>query len=337
MNTIYAEKDASENITLFNDEFDHWNRVFLSGIDLCINISEDELDEKLMNPEDPLFLAYSSSATMKLPLALNEFFEKIYEDPSIIAEKPNGIFLLKYDDKECEKLANKYGVCVISSDNIPKKAFGAHYFLEVYKNDILKEGWREVMKFDKPLSNSLIITDNYFFSNEDSGLNRGISNLIPFLDAYLPESLGISYQVAIIAGSINKSKDWWIKEYGKLCARISSLRDYDIELEIILTNSIHARKLISNYSRGKADQGYAFFHAKEKTLIKFDNDFEHVEIFSNIQNIGTKYFKSNEVTVEKLRKICLKVSEYVKIKGNTHECMIFGCNKDKSIKNRLLN
>lgn len=337
MNTIYAEKEATENITLFNDEFDHWNKVFLSGIDICINISEDDLDKKLMDPEDPLFLAYSSSATMKLPLALNEFFEKIYEDPSIISEKPNGIFILKYVDSECEELSKKYGVSVFPSNNIPVKAFDAHYYLEVNKNDTFEEGWKEVVKFEKPLSNSLIISDNYFFSNEDSGLNRGISNLIPFLDAYLPEILDLTYQVAIIAGVNNKSKEWWIKEYGRLCTKLSYLRDYQIELEIILTKSVHARKLISNYSRGKTDQGYAIFHAKHSTLIKSDNDFEHSEIFSNIQNIGTKYFKSNEVTVEKLKKICLQVSDYVRSQGNTSECMIFGCNKDRTIKNRLLN
>jgi hypothetical protein len=337
MNTIYIEKDAVENITLFNEEFDHWNQVFLSGIDLCINISDEELEEKLMNPEDPLFLAFNSSATMKLPVALNNFFESIYEDSAIISEKPTGIFFLDFEKNQCEELSKKYGVSVFPVDKIPKTAFDGHYYLEVNKNDTFKEGWKEVVKFEKPLSNSLIITDNYFFSNEDSGFNRGISNLIPFLDAYLPDFLELTYQVAIIAGVNNKSKEWWIKEYGRLCTKLSALRDYQIELEIILTKSVHARKLISNYSRGKTDQGYAIFHAENGTLIKSDNDFEHSEIFSNLQNIGTKYFKSNEVTVEKLRKICLQVSEYVRSQGNTSECMIFGCNKDRTIKNRLLN
>ena len=337
MNTIYVEKEAVENITLFDDEYVHWNRVFLSGIDLCINISDDELDGKLMDEDDPLFLAFNSSATMKLPIALEPFFNQIYKDSSVISDKPTGVFFLNLENEKCEELAKKYGVCIFSSKSFPKKVFDNQYYLEVNKNETIDNGWKGVMNFEKPLSNSLVITDNYLFKNEDGGLNRGLSNIVPFLDAYLPESLGIPYQVAIISEVINKSTEWWVKEYGKLCAKISLLRSYPIELEIILKDSIHARKIISNYSRGKADQGYAFFYANNNRLIKLDNDFEYAEIFSNIENTGTKYFTSNSNTIEKLREICEGVSRYVAVEGNTSHCMIFGCNKDKTIKNRLLN
>lgn len=337
MNTIYAEKEAVETITLFNDEYKHWNQVFLSGIDLCINISDEELDDKLMNLDDPLFLAFNSSATMKLPIALESFFNQIYKDSSTITNQPTGIFFLNLENEECEKLAKNYGISVFSAVNFPHSAFNIQYYLEVSKNQSIDNGWKGVMNFNKSLSNSLVITDNYLFKNEDAGLNRGLSNLVPFLDAYLPENLGISYQVAILSATNNKSAEWWIKEYGKLCTKIAALREYPIELEIILKNSIHARKIISNYSRGKSDQGYAFFYANNDKLIKLDNDFEYSEIFANIENIGTKYYKSNLDTLEKLRKICQEVSAYVAREGNTSYCMMFGSNKDKSIKNRLLN
>lgn len=337
MTALYIEQEILDEIALFPEDFPHWNKVLKSGVHICININDDNLDEKLINPEDPIFLAYNSSATMEVPTALDIYIESIKTDLTQTIEKPRSIFLLDIQDAIAIKTREDLGTAIYSVHNLPEKILDFSYYIDLEKNKTFPSNWKGVITFDKALSNSLIITDNYYFSNEDNGINRGFSNLINFLDAYLPDTLAIDYQIAIIANDCDKPESWWIKEYGKLMTEIRKLRLFPIHLELILTETIHRRRLVSNYVFGKMDQGYDLFHAKNIDTVKLDNDFEHLEIFSNLDNIGTKHFQSASITLDKLEKKCLEVSEFVKVSGNTAQRMLFGCNKDKTIKNRLLN
>lgn len=339
MIALYIEPDKIEEFALFDDEIPHWNKVIKSGIDLCINISDNELDEKLSNQLDPIYIAYSSSATMALPIALDTYIQEVKDDLTQTIEKPNGIFILDVDDETANDIQKKLGMAVFSCTNVPDSLFSNSFLIDLNKDETIAGGWKNIVKFKKPLSNSLIITDNYFFGNEDRGENRGIKNLIPFLDAYLPDYLDIEYQVTIVApNGKEKLNSWWIKEYGKLVAEVKQLRDYPISIELVLAKSIvHKRRLLSNYALNKTDKGFDLFHANDLEKIKEENDFEYLEIFSNIQNKGTKHFQSNINLINQLARHCNSISTCVKSDGNQLEKSLFGCNADKTIKNRLLN
>ena len=94
---------------------------------------------------------------------------------------------------------------------------------------------------------------------------------------------------------------------------------------------------MSNYVYGKTDQGYDIFHAKNTDIVKLDNEFGHYEIFSDLDNSGTKYFQSATKTITKLEHIGNSISQYVQGNANDAGRRLFGSNQDKSIKNRLLN
>lgn len=337
MIAIYAEGDIIDNIALFTEDYPQWSKILNSGIDICLNIDDNKLSAKLSDVEDPICLALQGSGSMKTPIALDGFFKQINEDISIVLDKPRSIFLLNIEEEESSRIQLELGMAVYSVKNLPKSIFSNSYFIDLNKGLKISDSWKGIIKFDKPLSNALVISDNYYFTNEDIGLNRGISNLIPFLDAYLPNSLAIEYHVTIITEDSNKSNEWWVKEFGKLVAKIRNLRVYPINLELVLSTTIHPRKLISNYINGRTDQGFDVFHARDIEKIRFDNEFEQSEIFYNIDNSGTKHFQSVTNTLNKLEKKCVEVSEYVKNEGNKSGRMLFGCNNDKTIKNRLLN
>ncbi|ARV12019.1 hypothetical protein BTO09_06510 [Gilvibacter sp. SZ-19] len=337
MTTIYSEQQLLDEIAIFPEDYPQWNKILKSGLNICINISDDDLDEKLINPEDPIFLAHQASASMPLPVALESFIADIKADLTRTLEKPRSIFLLDIDEAVALNARQDLGMAIYSVNNLPEKILDFSYSVDLDKNQNIQNNWKGIITFEKALSNSLIVTDNFYFSNEDDGINRGFSNLFNFLDAYLPDSLAVEYQIAVFANDYNKPEEWWIKAYGQLLAKIRGLRPYDIHLELILAQTIHRRRLISNYVIGKMDHGYDLFHARKVDVVNLDNEFEHYEVFSNLDNLGTKYFQAASNTLGKLETKCATLSAFVKANGNTAERMLFGCNKDKTIKNRLLN
>ena len=337
MIAIYSEEDIIDDIALFKEDFPQWNKIINSGIDICLNINDKKLTAKLSDYEDPLYLALQSSGSMKIPVALDNFFKQINEDFTAILDKPRSIFLLDIDEATSTRIQNDYGMAVYSVKNIPKTLFNIRHYKDLNKGEKINNGWKGVFQFTKPLSNSLIISDSHFFKNEDRDGNLGIANLIQFLDAYLPDKLAIEYHVTIFAENSNKSNEWWISEFGKLITKIKKLREFQISMELILYESIHPRKLISNYANCRTDQGFDIFYTKDFEKIRLDNEFEYNEIFFNLENEGTNHFKSVSKAISSLEQNFFEVSEYVKAKGNTKDRMLFGCNKDKSIKNRLLN
>jgi hypothetical protein len=149
--------------------------------------------------------------------------------------------------------------------------------------------------------------------------------------------LSIEYHITIFTEDCEKSHEWWVRKFGILVTSIKALRKFDIRIELVQTKSIHKRAIVSNYVVGKTDRGYDVFHAKITDKIKLDNDFAHHEIFSNLDNSGTKHYDSASITLAKLDKIGRKVCALVKANNKTDGYKLFGCNPDKTIKNRLLN
>jgi len=339
MITLYIEAHKIEEFALFDKEMPHWDKVIKSGINLCINISDNELDEKLKDELDPLSIAYKNSGTMSLPMALGNYIDGVKEDLTQTIDKPNAIFILDVEESSASEIQKKLGMAVFSCNNLPDNLFSKNFYKEYRKNEIVKNGWNGVIQFDKQLSNSLVITDNFFFKNEDRGENRGIKNLIPFLDAFLPDHLEIEYHITIVSPNSKQMSDlWWVKEYGKLVTSAKLLRDYPINLELVLSKSVfHKRWLVSNYVRSETDVGFDFFLASNLEKVSESNYFRYIEIFRDLDNKGTKNFESNMTVFEDLSEQCTIISNDVKSGKNTRNYKLFGCNADKTIKNRLLN
>ena len=148
---------------------------------------------------DPLGIAYQTSGTMSLPIALDKYIKEVKLDLTQVIDKPNGIFILDVEENSASEIQKKLGMAVFSCDHVPDDLFSNNFYDEYKKNQMVKDGWKGIIQFKKQLSNSLVITDNYFFDNEDWGEIRGLKNIIPFLDAFLPDYLEIDYQVTIVS------------------------------------------------------------------------------------------------------------------------------------------
>ncbi len=335
---LYTEKDSYENICFWEEEkYPNWKKIISRNTDVCLNISDEDLSLELENPESPIYLFLQSSASAKNPIALNSHFDKLKDDISEIIVEPRSVFILDLDPQEAERISKEYGVAVFSEKNIDDKFLIGGFSKELIGGEIIEGGWENLIDFKFPVSNALIVSDNFLFKNEEAGKNLGIGNLVHLLDIFLPKELAIDYHISIIIEDANKSKKWWERTVGNLKSEVIRLREYPINFEIILAKTVHKRRIISNYLNGWTDKGFSIFKNSDISIVRGENDINLNRVFNNINDRGDTHFIKSENGINQLKKICNNVSEFVHLNGQSPNRMIFGdCNTDKSIKNRLL-
>lgn len=337
MFVLYIEKNAFEDISYF-DEYPHWKKIISDDIQVCLNISEQELDNEFEDVESAIYRFYTDTASGNYPIATENFIEDIKSDYSLLREhhQPRSAFILDISEEEAIKLSTDYGLAILSSKKINDNYFLGGFAKDLAKGERIEEGWTKLINFDLPVSNSLIISDNHFFVNEEGGINCGLGNICGILDAFLPERLEVDFHVTILGLDGSKPESWWIKEFGRLKAQIDRLREYNIILELILTKTIHKRVVISNYLYGWADKGFDLFKNSNPEIIRDDFDLQAQVIFNNINDFGDSYYIFSQNNINRIKKICDEVYTYVIAEGNSSNRMIFGCPK-KKINNPLLN
>lgn len=334
---LYTEKESYENICFWEEEkYPNWKKIISKNTDVCINISDDDLDIELENPESPIYLFLQSSASAKNPIALKSHFANLKEDISEILSEPRSVFILDIETEEAKKIQEEYGIAVFSKIDIDDHFLIGGFSKELIAGQIIEGGWKNLIDFDFPVSNALIISDNFLFKNEEAGKNLGLGNLPQLLDIFLPKKLTIDYHITIIIEDANKTKKWWERTVGNLKAEVIRLRDYPINFEIILTKTVHKRRIISNYLNGWTDKGFSIFKNSDINIVRGENDVNLNRIFNNIDDNGDTHYMKSENGINQLKKICDNVSEYIQNNGQSPNRMIFGdCNQDKTVKNRL--
>lgn len=336
MHTVYIEKDIFEEVCMF-DDYPNWKQVIASHANVCINIEEDLLDKEIFNPESPIFLFLNAYVGAKIPIALKDYFDLINEDISVVLNHPMSSFILEVSEDKANKIRNEYGIAVFSISNLFDDYFSQGFFKEIKKDSRIIDGWKSLINIELPVSNALVISDNYLFENEERGINLGMANIPKLLDVFLPANLSIDFHLLIIAKDGGKSRDWWVKKVGALKTDINNLRSYNINLELVLTKAIHKRRIMSNYLNGWADNGFSVFRSYDSELVRMDNDIHLYRIFNNLNSSGDSHFQSLKRGLEDLKVICNNVSSFIVNHGESSDYRIFGdCNKDKTIKNRLL-
>jgi hypothetical protein len=341
MFTVYADKDIFENIILFKEKTPIWNSIFCNHSEVCLNITEQELEMEQV-PGTILFEFIKASGG-RLPIALKEFFETIDEDQSTVSQKPRSVFFLNVSKENAEKMRNDYGVMVQSGDDINDTIFTGTYFRELPDQTVLeignKTGWAALLNFSHPPSNAMIISDDWLFKNEENSNVIGEVNIISLIDALLPEHLEIDYQILIISQDHNMSKQKCEKIAGNVMSKIKALRKFEIKVEIVFCETLHKRKIFLNYMSITCDKGFAMFKCDDLKTVRSDNDFRYEKIFERTgKEYGDSVYDSDSLLLGKIFKKCNSVSEYIRNKCADPNQRIFGnCNRNKSINNRLLN
>lgn len=144
---IYVSRNALEEVAVFNDIYPNLHHIFKTHATLCVDMTNEELDNALENVESDL-----SQFCLKNDIgliALHPYFEALTEEQSLIIEKPRSLFFLDISKEKADELSEKYGVIVQSDTNINDKALQFIFRKGVEKGEVIKgtnNGWQNLFK-----------------------------------------------------------------------------------------------------------------------------------------------------------------------------------------------
>ena len=347
MFTVYAEKDIFENIVVFNDQTPHWYNIFSNHSDVCLNLTDEELAAEEIQGT-PIFEFIMANGG-RSPIALKDFFDSIYEDKEVVAKHPRSAFFLNYSKDEADAIQSAYGVIVQSGDSISDNILTGSFKRKLLKGEEIIDGknigWKPLLKFEFPPSNSIVISDNYLLpSTERVGANyiaSGSSNILWMLDALLPDVLSIPYHVTIISEDNNQDEAWRNRMAGDLNTGINNLRKYDINVEIVFIKSefLHERILLMNYVNTSCEHGFYVFKAKDGKTVHVVNKIQINSYFSSLNNNqGESEYEIANKDLKLLKAVCNDLAAHLHAKTPVYlGAILGGCNANKTLKNRLVN
>jgi hypothetical protein len=291
----------------------------------------------------PIF-EYIMANAGKEPKALKDFFNDIHLDKSIIAEKPRAAFLLNYPKVETDAMQNSYGVIVQSQEDIDDNLLKGIFFRDLPQGLVLeskvKKGWAYLFDFPMLPSNSMVITDDYLFTNQENGQVVGKFNLIQLVDSILPPTLDIEYHLTIFSKDNGNSLTWCRTLTDEIKRAITTLRPYSIVVEFVFMETIHKRKFILNYINATTDKGFALLKISDGKTVRIDNDIRFEKAFNRLEphEGDTNYVEMKNV-LTKLKKLSNDVKVYINNTNTeiSNRRILGDCNPDKSLKNRLIN
>lgn len=341
MFTVYSEKEIFENIVVFNDKTPNWYKIFCHHSDVCLNMTEAELkaEEKQGTPIFEFILSNGGRS----PIPLKSYFNQIYQDNSLVINNPRSVFFLDISPAVANNLQESFGVIVQSAGSINDNILTGTSYKELPLGSIIGStmvsGWKTLFNFTLPPCNSLVISDDYLFSHEHRGRLIGSENFISIVDAVLPAKFGDNFQILVIADDCGRSDAACAKIAGDLKARIIALRSYPITFELVFTDTLHKRKMFSNYLSITCDKGFEMFDIEDNITVRVHNDFRHERSFTrNDPSEGETVFSSDEKLLQQIKAKCNSVKQYI---NNNHQDanrrILCDCRPDKSIRNRLLN
>jgi len=343
MFTIYSDKDIFENIISSPDTYPNWNKIINDHSAICLDINEVDLDAEINNPDSILFLFMQSNARAIDLVPLDNYFQTIYANPATVIDKPRSVFFLNIDSNTAINLQEENGIIIQSKDQIDDKILLGSYFKDLPKSTVCESGrilgWQSLITFDLPPSNSLIISDNFLFKNEERNLLIGEPNIINLIDAILPSNLSVDYHILIIAEDNRKTQQWCENLKTRISIAIKALRPYTIIIEFLFSATIHKRVILSNYLNGSCDKGFSVFSPRDNSTVREDNDFRLDRVFNNLHSLGGDVeYTSKENSLKGIFKKSNEAFQWLQRNAPIENRRILGdCNDDFSIKNRLLN
>ncbi len=341
MMQIYSDIQPFETIVLYPEKFPNWFKLFSEHCEVFINISDDDYElEKLSNPVLEEFIKLN---TGREPIPLKYHFDSVYADSATVASTPRSVYFLDISKNEADKMQQDFGILIQCTEAIDDGVLRNTYYRNLLINKTCnsngKTGWHHLLDNQLPPLNTIVISDNFLFANED-GI-RGFKNVIQLIQAVMPDTLNTDFNILLIAQE-HKNKDvaWCNKLTGDIKTAISNLKKpYNTIFEIVFAETIHKRIAISNYFTITPDKGFAIFKSDDLTTIHEDTEIQIDRVFHRINmNEGdTEYFNA-EYSLDGIKKICATVAQYLSNRPNDKNYRIMGdCNADKSLKNRLIN
>lgn len=267
--TIYCTYDALNEIFDKQSTFEEVNELIFKYSNVCLNISDEELDKIEM--ENFYIKALMKRESLSL-VALKDFFTEL-DDDTDISIKARDIFIINRPISECDYLSKKFGVFVINESDLYRLNLLKDQFQWYLSSERGHQNWADFLEGRlEIIMNSLIIIDNYLLTE---AANEIIANLSSFLKAILPKHIGVPFQILIL--STNPKNLYSIEKLQSLKKELEfSLQcmSYKICFTIVThsdTRRFHQRCIITNYHFITSHYGYLTF--KNNKLSK-RNDLE---------------------------------------------------------------
>ncbi len=340
MFTVYTEKETFEEILIFNDEYPNWNAILLNHAEVCINLDKDNYDAESLNIDSIIFHYIHLTGGREL-FPLSVFFKALYDDPMLVVNNPRSVFFLDLIEAEAKAIQRKTGNIVFGKEMINDMILSGTFFKFLEKNAIYenqgKLGWK-LLLHDLPPLNAVIITDNFLFHNED-GI-RGTRNLLNILESILPEDLETEFHICLLAQEPPERNNAWCKrKVEEIKLQIEKLgKSYPVKFELIFSETIHNRMVISNYFVVAMDKGFAVFSSADNKTVYDNNDFRFNRVFSSVDPAhGDTVFSFAHKKLCEIKRKCDSLKEYNKNRdGDKNKKILGDCCGDKSIVNRLI-
>jgi len=341
MFTVFAEKNIFEDILIDNNKTPNWFRIFCDHSEICLNITNAELDLEL-SIDSPISYFYKITGG-KEPRALNAFFGDVYDNNSIISECPRSAFFLNISKNKADDLQKSLGIVVQAKGEIDDQILKGTYYKNLPINTVCeagpKIGWHHLLDIQLSPMNAIVVSDNYLFTNDEG--KRGKVNFIQFIESILPDDLGVDFHILLIAKEHNlKDVIWCNTILDEIKLAISQLnKPYNVIFELVFAETIHKRIAISNYATITPDKGFAVFKTHDVKTVHEDTEIQVDRIFNRIhKNEGDTEFENANYSLDLIKTKCKSVAQYIIKRPDDKNYRILGdCNPDKSLKNRLIN
>lgn len=307
--------------------------------------------------KNSVLFVFSQSADIQYCKSRINYNEEVVENPRIVLNEPQGVFLLDISKEKANEIQKRYGVICQSTEDLEDCPLIIGNKKELFKNKDNKK-WRDLFNKIKFVpSNTLIFVDRYIFGFErkdiddykiNIGYRDGLRNIKQILDSTLPTNLSCDYHVMILYD--NTCCDMYFDEYKaieELNNYVYTHWNYNVIVELYSINNqclnwedTHNRKLLSNYIIGTTEHGFKAFYKDGKAIytqtvnanscykngLKDESDpdiemLEHlIEIFQAMHRDAIKAIENNEKNKD----------EYFIVSGKEEDTDV------RNIKNRLI-
>jgi hypothetical protein len=341
MMQIYSDILPFETVVLYPEKYPNWFKIFSEHCNVFINMTDKDYElEKLSNP---ILIEFIKLNTGREPIPLKYHFDNVYADSATVVSTPRAVYFLDISRKAADEIQQNFGILIQSIEAIDDDVLRNTFYRNLPSNNSCNEngriGWQLLLENKLPPLNTIVISDNYLFANEDG--NRGLKNVIQLINSLLPESLNTDFNILLIAQE-HKIKDvaWCNKMTDDIKSEINNFnKPYNIIFEIVFAETIHKRIAISNYFTITPDKGFAIFKTEDLQTIHEDTEIQIDRVFHRInKNEGDTEYLNAENSLEDIKQICLSVAQYISNRPNDKNYRILGdCNADNTLKNRLIN
>jgi hypothetical protein len=341
MMQIFSDLQPFETVVLYPEKYPNWFKLFSEHCKVFINMSDDDYElEKLRNPILEEFIKLN---TGREPVPLKYHFDSVYADSATVVSTPRSVYFLDISKNEADKMQQDFGILIQCTDSIDDGVLRNIYNRNLSINKPCSEngkiGWQCLLANQLPPLNTIVISDNFLFSNED-GI-RGFKNVVQLIQAVMPDTLNTDFNILLIAQEPkNKDAAWCNKVSSDIKTAIDNLKKpYNTIFEIVFAETIHPRLVISNYFMIKLEKGFAVFNSRDLQTVHETTDVEIKRMFHILnKHEGDPEYLQAESKLSEIKQICRSVAEYILNRPNDKNYRILGdCNPDKSLKNRLIN